>query len=210
LNLPWRRIYTTNYDDTIEFVSPDRRTFNYDESMPRRIPEGAAIHLHGVIRGANQDNVLQQLVLGERSYIRQHLAKSPWFDEFDKDVRFADATFFLGYSLRDQHITALLMKNPATVRKVFFITRGQPDGPTATRFAQYGSILPIGIPGFVDLINTLPKPARAAAPNQLRSLRYLDPLLDQAAITRPTSPEVRALLAFGNFNFKRFLAKRTV
>jgi hypothetical protein len=205
LTLPWRRIYTTNYDDAVELTTPDRPIFNYDDETPRRIPLGSVIHLHGVIRNTNPDNVLDQLVLGERSYVRQHLSKSSWFDEFDRDVRFADATFFLGYSLKDQHITALLMKNPATVRKVFFITRGQPDKPTASRFEQYGNILPVGISGFESLIRSLPKPTPNSAPNQLKSLRYLDPLQDQAALTPPTSPEVRNLLAFGTFNFKRMI-----
>jgi hypothetical protein len=206
LTRPWRRIYTTNYDDAVELISPDISTFNYDEAKPRRIPEGALIHLHGVIRSTNTENVLQQLVLGERSYVRQHLEKSLWFDEFDRDVRFADATFFLGYSLKDQHITALLMKNPATMAKVFFVTRGQPDRPTTTKFQQYGHIIPKGIPGFATFIETLPKPKQHSAPNQLKSLRYLDPLQDKAAITPPTSPEVRHLLTFGSFNFKRMIA----
>jgi SIR2-like protein len=212
LKLPWRRIYTTNYDDAVEFVSPDRSTFNYDEVRPRRMSDNAVVHLHGVIRSTNPDNVLQQLVLGERSYVRQHVEKSLWFDEFDRDVRFADGTFFLGYSLKDryslkdQHITALLMKNPNTVVKVFFVTRGNPDRPTATKFAQYGHTLPTDIPGFVSLVQGLPKPAQRTAPDQLKSLRYLNPLQDKAAISPPTSPEVRYLLTYGSFNFKRMIA----
>lgn len=98
------------------------------------------------------------------------------------------------------------MKNPATVEKVFFITRGAPDRPTTTKFEQYGRIIPIGIPGFAKLIETLPKPAQRTAPNQLKSLRYLDPLQDNAAIIPPTSPEVRHLLTFGSFNFKRMIS----
>lgn len=206
LKLRWRRIYTTNYDDAVELACPERRSFSYDQPVPRRLPEGPVIHLHGAIRSANPDNVLQQLILAERSYVRQHLEKSPWLIEFDRDVRFADSTFFLGYSLRDQHIAALLMRNPSTVQKVFFVTKDPPDNPTTTRFQQYGHILPIGIPQFANLIQTLPKPARPSAPNQLKSLRYLDPLQDKAAIAPPTSTEVRHLLAFGAFNFKRMIA----
>ncbi len=153
------------------------------------------------------DNIMDQLVLGERSYVRQHLEKSAWYDEFDRDVRFADATFFLGYSLKDQHITALLLKNPATVSKVFFVTRGQPDTPTTSKFEQYGRILPVGIRGFADLLRSVPKPSSSISePNQLRSLRYLNPLQDKAAIAPPTATEVRHFLTFGSFNFKRMIA----
>jgi hypothetical protein len=204
--LPWRRIYTTNYDDTVEFVHPNLKTFNYDEPVPRRIADGSIIHLHGVIRSANTGNVSKQLVLGELSYVRQHLEKSPWLVELDRDVRFADNTFFIGYSLRDQHIAALLLKNPATKDKIFFLTRGIPDHPTRTRFEQYGRIWPVALSAFINTLRSLPKPLQPATPNQLKSLRYLDPLQDKAAVTPPTAPEVRNLLAFGIFNFKRMIA----
>lgn len=207
LSLPWRRIYTTNYDDAVELVSPRRSTFNYDDPKPRRIPDGSVIHLHGVIRSTTPDSVMDQLVLGERSYVRQHNEKSPWYDEFDRDVRFADATFFVGYSLKDQHITALLLKNPDTKGKVFFVTRGEPDKPTTSKLSQYGNIMPIGISGFSDFARNTPKPPPVVSdPNQLRSLRYLNPLQDKAALTPPTSSEVRSFLTFGSFNFKRMIA----
>ena len=54
LKLPWLRIYTTNYDDSIElFYRQERSTvssYSYNDNKPRRIDNGAVIHLHGCTR----------------------------------------------------------------------------------------------------------------------------------------------------------------
>ena len=116
LTLPWRRIYTTNYDDAVEFAILQKNekpvTFDYHEDKPKKLPTGSVIHLHGSIRTTNQANVLKQLVLNEQSYIRQHFEQSLWYSEFIRDLRFCDACYFVGYGLRDYHISALLLQTP--------------------------------------------------------------------------------------------------
>jgi hypothetical protein len=207
LKMPWRRIYTTNYDDSVELILPSVRSFNYDEPCPKKIPLGSLIHLHGVIRSANRDNIANQVILGERSYVRLHFDKSQWFSELYRDIRYSDATFFVGYSLRDHHISSLLMQSQDTKGKVFFITSGEPKKPEAERFNLYGRVEPIGVAGLVDCIGRLPKPNLSSLDlSQLRSLRFLDPLQDRASLTPPTAPEVRHLLTFGTLNFKRLIA----
>ena len=103
LNFPWRRIYTTNYDDAVEFhrlqKSVPLNSFNYDDDKPRKLPQGSVIHLHGTIRAANRDNLLEQLVLNDSSYARQHFDRSLWYDDFTRDLRFCKACFFIGYSM---------------------------------------------------------------------------------------------------------------
>nr|VFJ44615.1 MAG: SIR2-like domain-containing protein [Candidatus Kentron sp. FW]VFJ72152.1 MAG: SIR2-like domain-containing protein [Candidatus Kentron sp. FW] len=104
LHLPWLRIYTTNYDDAVEYAFRKRHrisSFSYNEEKPRKLPESSIIHLHGTIRSTTPENVLSQLVLAEEAYIRQHFEKSPWYDEFARDIRFSTACFFVGYSLSD-------------------------------------------------------------------------------------------------------------
>ena len=123
LKLPWRRIYTTNYDDAVEFSclqnNKEALNFNYDDEKPRKLLNGSIIHLHGSIRSTNEDNVLHQLVLSEVSYVRQHFEKSLWYDDFIRDLRFCNACFFLGYSLKDYHISALLLKTRLCEKGLF-------------------------------------------------------------------------------------------
>src|SRR5579872_1382079 len=142
LNKRWQRIYTTNYDDAIELGfhlnGLNLPSFNYDDSKPARVPRGAVIHLHGVIRKASEDGVLEQLVLGQKSYIRQFFAKSPWYDEFLRDMRFCESCFFIGYSLADPHVTALIVDPERSKSRTFFILRKPQDPLLLEHLENYG------------------------------------------------------------------------
>ena len=120
LGLDWYRLYTTNYDDAVEFAHKrnDRRvsTYSYDDEKPKKLRVGSVIHLHGAIGRTTEENVLQQLVLTENSYVRQHFEKSPWYDDFIRDLRFCTACYFIGYSLTDYRVSAILMQNPEVAR----------------------------------------------------------------------------------------------
>jgi hypothetical protein len=206
----WLRIYTTNYDDAAEFANHSAgmriSSFSYDDAKPKKIPPGSIVHLHGVIRKANEDNVLAQLVLNENSYIRQHFEKSSWYDEFMRDLRFCDACYFLGYSLADYHISALLMQNPTFAKKISFITRPDPDRIFINRVQAYGSVAPIGIAGFSDSCKQAPLERPDANPYLLKAFKYMDPFKDQKALSSPTPLEILNLISFGAFNYQRCLS----
>ena len=184
LRLPWRRIYTTNYDDAVEFAYQHTNSrapsFNYDDEKPKKLRNGSVIHLHGVIRSTTEENVLHQLVLNENSYIRQHFEKSLWYGDFIRDLRFSHACFFVGYSLNDYHIAALLLQNPTLREKTYFVTRETYDQIFANRVEPYGTILPVGVEGFAELCRTLPKPEPVSDPvlrtpaGQVDRLQYLE------------------------------------
>ena len=210
VKLPWRRIYTTNYDDAIESCHLKEGniidSFSYDDPKPRKLSHGSVIHLHGSIRNANSDNVSEQLILNEHSYVRQHFEKSPWYDDFIRDLRFCTACFFVGYSLSDYHISALLMQNPTTREKTYFITKDDVDRIYSNRVDKYGRVLSIGTDGFAELCRTLPKAVHAKAPHNLKAYRYLDPFMDRKSLAPPTANEVLNLVTYGTFNYQRCLS----
>ena len=210
LSFPWRRIYTTNFDDAVEFhhSSNDCAVPSYTTAnpKPRKLQHGSIIHLHGAIRNTTEDNVLQQLVLSESSYIRQHFEKSPWYDEFIRDLRFCDSCFFLGYKLRDFHISAILLQDSVLRDKTYFITRSNPDDIFLNRLRPYGEVLPIGVEGFSSLCKTLPGPDTSVDPHALKGFRYIDPLRDKKTLLPPTPIEILNLVTFGTFNFARCLS----
>jgi hypothetical protein len=210
LRLPWHRIYTTNFDDAVEYghscLGIGAPSFSYDDEKPKKLPQSAVVHLHGTIRKTNDENVLDQLVLNESAYVRQHFEKSPWYDDFDRDLRFCAACFFLGYSLSDYHITALLMQNPTIRQKLFFVTQENPDRLFLSRVAPYGSVLPIRIDGFADLCHKLPRPSPPASPHSLKGFRYLDPFKDKRSLSPPTAIEIQNLVTYGTFNYERCLS----
>ncbi len=203
LSLPWLRIYTTNYDDAIELGLQKQHkaihSYCYDESKPRKLLPGSVVHLHGAIRRTSSNNVRDQLVLNEHSYVRQHFERSLWYDEFSRDVRFATNCCFIGYRLADYHIAALLQPVKTIRDKTFFIVK-EHDQIFANRVAEYGRVMPIGLDGFVKLYLELPKLNRLQSPHSLKTFRYIDPLRDKKTITPPTPIEILNLVTYGTFN----------
>ena len=206
LKHPWRRIYTTNYDDLIEWVDPGLACFNYDDIKPRSLPSRMTVHLHGIISRATPNNVLSQLILNETSYVDQISSPSTWLDEFARDLRFSDACYFVGYNLADHHITAMMRRSEEARSKTFFVTRGEPTRIFANRVAEYGSILPIGREGFEAFCRTTAPPDPIISLTDLKSVKLISPFSDRKAAEPTTPVEVRNLIVYGRFVLNRFIA----
>ncbi len=211
LRRPWLRIYTTNYDDSIELfyqqTGRDVRSYSYHDPKPRRFPGRTVVHLHGMIRDVTENNVLDQLILNETAYVRQHFERSPWYDEFIRDLKVCSACYFVGYSLKDYHVSAILMQNQSLREKTVFITE-QPRDPIAVQtMERFGRVLPIGMDSFSTLCKTLaPAPSSISDPYSLKLFRYLDPLKDKKTLAPPTTVEILNLLRYGAFNYQRCIS----
>lgn len=181
LNEPWRRIYSTNYDDAVELHRLSKKAppnaFDVSEPVPNKLPHGAVVHLHGSIRLITPENVKESLILGEGSYVNQYVVRSPWYDQFQRDLAFASALYIIGYSLADYHIAGLLMANPKLAKRTIFIQGPFPDKTFERRTAQYGRTLFIGTDGFAEALASAPRSAAPALEN-LRAFRSLAPMRD--------------------------------
>ena len=210
LRLPWRRIYTTNYDDSVEYayrqLKKPHKTYDYSDEKPSKLANGSIVHLHGMIRNATIDNAHTQLILNEKSYVRQHFDQSPWYSDFIRDLRFCHACFFVGYNLSDYHIAALLLQDPTLREKTYFVTRAPVDSIFENRISPYGRILDVGAEGFTDLCKSIPSAPSATNPYSLKAFRYLDPLKDKKTLLPPTALEIMNLVTYGSFNSQRCLS----
>lgn len=206
LELPWRKIYTTNYDDSIELfyrqVRANVPSYSYNDKTPRKIEDGTVIHLHGMIREITEDNVLNQLILSEAAYIKQHFETSPWYYEFTRDLKICTACYFVGYSLSDYHISSILMQNPSLRAKTFFIVEEGYDRILAATMNKYGSVVPIGMDKFSVLCHSLPAPTPDYNPRTMRFFRYVDPVKDRRTLSPPTINEIFDLLTYGTLNYQ--------
>ena len=202
----WRRIYSTNYDDAVELhrlaIKAPPNAFDVSESVPNKIPQGAVIHLHGSIRLITPDNVRESLVLSEASYVNQYVVRSPWYDQFQRDLAFASTIYIVGYSLADYHIAGLLMENPKLAARTVFIQGTDPDQTFVRRTARYGRTKFIGVEGFADALALAQRPG-APSLERLRSFRSLAPMRDKKSTARPTATEVFDLLVYGDFDAGR-------
>lgn len=60
LSKQWRRVYTTNYDDAVEFFEQEARketrrsSYSISDDRPRKFPANSVVHLHGYIHACDQ------------------------------------------------------------------------------------------------------------------------------------------------------------
>ncbi|MFH1008268.1 MAG: SIR2 family protein [Candidatus Latescibacterota bacterium] len=204
LDEPWRRIYTTNYDDAVEVYRQNkklpRNDYDVSEPVPNRLPHGAVVHLHGSIRQVTPENVRTSLVLSEASYVNQYVVRSPWYDQFQRDLTFASTLYIVGYNLADYHIAALLLKDPELAKRTLFVQGPDRDDVFLRRTAPYGHTLFIGMKGFADALKKAPRPDTATNLSRLKSFKPLNPVRDSKSITQPTASEVYDLLVYGDFD----------
>lgn len=159
-----------------------------------------------MIHRVNEENILQQLVLNESSYVRQHFEKSIWYEEFVRDLRFSDSCYFVGYSLKDYHISSILLQDVELTKKTFFVTPQNTDNIFKNRIRPYGTLLPIGLEKFADYCLSSPSETKKKDIHSLRSFRLLDPFKDKKSLSSPTSNEILHLVTYGTFNYQRCLS----
>ena len=173
-------------------------SFNHDEQKPKKLQAGSIIHLHGVIRKTTPDNILDQLVLGEASYVRQYFDTSPWYADFIRDLQFCGACYFIGYNLSDYHISALLMQSANTRKKTFFVTKQPIDSMFLSRVNDYGSVLRLDTSGFADFCRSATPPLVETSPQATKGFQYLEPIKDRLTIAPPTANEILNLVTLRN------------
>lgn len=208
LSKPWRRVYTTNYDDAVEFFGKSvsggikRNSYSITDVRPKKFAANSVVHLHGYIHACTKDTVLSELVLDHRSYAEQAALSSPWWDQFERDVRGAQWIFFVGYNLNDFAVARYLTKNPQVSRRTRFILRAPVTEFMLDRLEGYGDVDPIEVSGFAKACVS----AKVAEPisnfQQLQAFEFIDPYKDNKSIVRPTPLEIEAFLTRGNYNFQ--------
>lgn len=187
LEFDWKRIYTTNYDDSVERFDKSRQSFGVDDFRAGKIPAGAVVHLHGTIANAYNGRVNDEFILSESAYVRQRLENSGWWDQFALDLRNAQRIFFVGYRANDEAVLLPLLEDPAQKAKRFFVLRGEQDPISASRIARVGNLLDWGSDGFAQKLPSLvADEIRPRYPNELRGFYFTDLDRDSKTVIQPT------------------------
>ena len=202
--LPWKRTYTTNYDNVFETaatqankvvvpIGPDSRVHVTAKGDP------LCIHLNGYIDNLNRDTIWNSFKLTDTSYATASIEKSEWAQLLRQDIRFARSAFFVGYSLFDLDIKRILKSTPDLIKKTFFILHDEVDPVTETRAERYGQVLKIATTGLAYKVKSdgYLLPRKPSALSIGRSIVEYEPHL----ITRsPTDKEFIDLIMLGDFN----------
>ena len=144
-NIPWRRIYTTNYDNVLETASAQigkRLSPVTTTDDIRNIPkDDVVVHLNGYVDRLNRETLSADFRLTDTSYTATSLNESPWLVLFRQDLRFARAVFFVGYSLADLDIRRFLFESSGLREKTFFALGGSVNRTTSRRASRFGKII---------------------------------------------------------------------
>ena len=155
-SLPWKRIYTTNYDNIIELGCE-----HYGKKIQSKVLSDGlvnisdktklCIHLNGYIGRLDETSLDKEFKLTDQSYTSEDFINSDWITLFDSDLKTADAIFFIGFSMNsDLDIKRVINRDPETSQKSYFIVWDQEKSPIIRTLKNYGQVYPINVSGFVE------------------------------------------------------------
>jgi hypothetical protein len=208
LSKPWLRIYTTNYDDSVEFnsiveKSIRKESYSFSDPTPNQIRPNAIIHLHGYIHKCQPSDLLHQLVLSHFSYAQQRALQSPWWQVFERDIRVCENLFFVGYELGDFEPASYLSVNPALVKRTHFILRPTSSPVVSSRLQEYGTRHDMGVEGFANQCELAVVGQKPDHANSLRAFRFFELVKDDKMSGPPTPAEIESLFALGKYDQRR-------
>ncbi|MFL9863786.1 SIR2 family protein [Paraburkholderia fungorum] len=157
-SVPWRRVYTTNYDMCFERAAEKAGKIFDTVDLSSNPSEFSArnnicVHLNGSLKNLNSETLNNDFKLTNSSYLSpDSFLTSSWRYPFQRDIDFCSAIVFVGYSMYDIEVQKILHSDPAYRDKTFFITRSLKKGRDQFTIEQFGSILPIGAEAFAKAV----------------------------------------------------------
>jgi hypothetical protein len=157
--LPWKRIYTTNYDDIVEHCHYAKnrkiRSFTPEDAMQAfqdRVT--SCIHLNGFVERVKPETIEKTVRLGTLSYANGGFEKSEWSRVFRHDCEAAESIVFLGYAIRDLPLQNIVVAERLKEKSTFVV------GPSVSnvqkaRIQEFGQIVESSCEDFFRTLPTL-------------------------------------------------------
>lgn len=209
LSLPWRAIFTTNFDDVVErclnstriqVVSPGKSpTYIRTDLTPVYYLHGRALDL---IESANDPRI----VISESNYLYLKERNADTYASFVNEVHAASQIFFIGYSIKDADVAARILSFGESLRKKSLVVCGEGAGAVAiSRLQKFGEVAPIGVEGISREISLIRQrqPAVIGKP-KLTFLRAADRVSMKSEVTKD---DVDRLILTGEFDASCFAAQ---
>lgn len=153
----WKRIYTTNYDDIVEYSAREANirldgVCLSDNSTDYKNKRNIVVHINGKLEHLNENTLQDEFKLTNTSYLTTKFAESPWISLFQFDLKDCDAVFFVGLSLKYDLDIARLVYDGTIKDKAFFITHEEESESSLKRMSKLGYPCPIGMSEFANQI----------------------------------------------------------
>ncbi len=199
--IPWKRIYTTNYDNIIEtayHATGNRLTPITLSHDLYRIPKDhtICIHLNGFVESLDREKIWNELKLTESSYVTASIVDSPWAMLLRQDIRLAQSVFFIGYSLFDLDIKRILAESESLKEKCFFFLGESTNEATIRRVKKFGTVILKTAKEFIEIKKEIEKTFTPKDKTEI-SLRSVNEFFYSTVATAITDKTFIDLLLFG-------------
>lgn len=203
--LKWGRIYTTNYDNVLE-LSYSHHKKNLTpitlSDSPNNFSDKSTLclHLNGYIDRLNYDTLHTEFKLTRSSYLTADFIYSQWSTLFRNDIGSYGSVFYVGFSANsDLDISRIIFNQPEVKDKSFFIVAKNEKENTKRRLSSLGTVLPIGLDGFVELIKARQKEYKPT-PLNLKQYLCFAKVIKHEFRQKPSDEEVFNLLVEGRID----------
>jgi hypothetical protein len=161
LRLPWRAIFTTNFDDLVESclsadaISIITPTTNTITSPVSKIP---VYYLHGRAKDILDSDKDPSLVISESNYLRLKEENRNLYARLTNEIICARAIILIGYSLKDLQIAQIFFSASEDIRNKTYIICAPGENPVSlARLKKFGAVIPIGTESAASIANSIPK-----------------------------------------------------
>ena len=201
----WRRIYTTNYDNTVETImARNHKTFHpvtlSSEAQDYSNKHNIVVHLNGSVANLSGNTLSSEFKLTSASYLTQQFQESTWLNIFDYDIKDCDLIVFIGFSLRyDLDIKKILWEDANTYSKCVFIMAPEENRQNLKKANRFGTAFPIGLTAFAQSIEECKKEEPQPILRIERPpLCFRLPQVHQHTVTKIPDASVTDLFLYGN------------
>lgn len=158
INVPWRSIFTTNFDDIVEacIIDDTKQIITPTSSGLIRSPTATPIYyMHGRARDMLETSVDPRLVLSERNYLRLHEDNRELYAQLQNELFAAKYIVLIGYSLRDLEVARIFIEAGHAFRdKTLIVTRDSESTFALARLKKFGQVETIGLAGFANALTS--------------------------------------------------------
>lgn len=200
--VPWKRIYTTNYDNIVEksYYESGKyiRSLSTDSNASRFLGGNDTIYLHinGSIETLSKETLNNQFKLTDTSYNTSAFNANEWGKLFSQDLNTYPVTIFIGFTMNyDLDIKRIV----STVNKdkcIFVVREDEPD-VTVRMLQKYGCVEKIGFDGFFDKVSEIQKDFVRDDFNNSISLSNFEKYSCSPSLHEPADSDVLQFYKFG-------------
>lgn len=200
IGLPWRSIFTTNYDDVVEKAS-DETNFQFFspnsdrlDIAPGKVP---VYYLHGRAADLVHPSSLDGFVISETNYLELARHNQAIYNRLFGDIHAASEVVFIGYSLRDIEIASRIFAIKSVSTRISIVTGSNGSPIKRKRLEKFGRVYEIGVEGFAAAAAVCSANRDGALQN---SPKFLKPLRLRADLKEVTAEDVESLFLTGQFD----------